>query len=183
MTDCKLMSTPMDTSVKLSKEMSLKTEEETEEMKNLPYQSAVGSLMYAMTGTRPDIAYAVGAVSAYNSNPGEAHWKAVKRIIRYLKGTRDLELEYRHDGKAIEGFSDADWGGNLDDRRSTTGYVFMLYGGAVTWNSKRQPTVALSTTEAEYMALGQTTKESTWLKNLLAEIGYMSQNEPVRIFS
>jgi hypothetical protein len=126
--------------------------------------------MYAMTGTRPDIAYAVGATSAYNANPGEQHWKAVKRIIRYLKGTKNLELEYRQNNERIHGYSDADWAGSLDDRRSMTGYVFVLCGGAITWNSKKQPTVALSTTEAEYMALGQTTKEAIWLRKQESDI-------------
>src|SRR5690349_24524472 len=86
-------------------------------------------------------------------------------------GSRDVELEYNRDAKAIEGYSDADWGGSPDDRRSTTGYVFILNGGAITWNSKKQPTVALSTTEAEYMALAQATKEAIWLQRFLAEIG------------
>ena len=99
-------------------------------------------------------------MSAFNSNPGEAHWKAVKRIMCYLKGTRELELEYRCKTNHIEGYADADWAGNLDDRRSTTGYVFILHGGAITWNSKKQPTVTLSTTEAEYLVLRQATKEA-----------------------
>jgi hypothetical protein len=183
MADCKPMSAPMDPNVKLSKGMSPKTRSEEENMKTVPYQNAVGSLMYVMTGTRPDIAYAVGAVSAYNANPGEAHWKAVKRIIRYLKGSRDLELTYSHGTKTIEGYADADWAGSLDDRRSTTGYVFILHGGAITWNSKKQPTVALSTTEAEYLALGQAAKESIWLKKLLTELGFHQKDRPIEINS
>src|SRR4051812_546770 len=128
--------------------------------------------MYAMIRTCPDIAYSVGATSVYNANPGEMHWKAVKRVIRYLKGTRNSTLEYRHGANPLEGYADADWAGSIDNRKSTTGYVFTLHGGAITWNSKKQPTVALSTTEAEYMALGQVTKEVIWLKKFLAEIGF-----------
>ena len=88
--------------------MSPTTEEEREYMKKVPYQSAVGSLMYAMLGTRPDIAYAVGAVSQYNSDPGKAHWIAVKRIFRYLKGTMNFSLKYKGSDMQLLGYSDAD---------------------------------------------------------------------------
>ena len=144
--------------------MSPVSGKDIEEMKNVPYQSAVGSLMYAMLGTRPDISFAVGAVSQYSSNPGELHWRAVKRIFRYLKGTVGHSLEYKRSDKIVHGYSDADWAGNIDNRRSTTGYAFLMNGGAVSWASKQQPTVALSTTEAEYMALAQATKEAVWIR-------------------
>jgi hypothetical protein len=183
MQDSKPISTPMDSSAKLSKESSPNDENETQNMKEIPYQNAVGSLMYAMLGTRPDIAYAVGAVSRYNSNPGESHWRAVKRIFRYLKGTRDLELHYGKTGKTLCGYSDADWAGDADDRRSTTGFTFLLGGGAITWKSQKQPTVALSTTEAEYMALCHSAKEAIWLKTLLRELGYQAGDTPTRIYT
>jgi hypothetical protein len=170
MFDCKPIGTPLDANAKLSKNMSPTSVEEEEEMKNVPYQSAIGSLMYAMLGTRPDIAYAVGAVSQYSSNPGRSHWTAVKRIFRYLKGTTNYALEYEASDSKLVGYSDADWAGNIDDRRSTTGYIFLIAGGAVSWSSKKQPTVALSTTEAEYMALTQATKEGIWIRRLLMEI-------------
>jgi len=129
-----------------------------------------------MLGTRPDIAYAVGAVSRYSSNPGELHWKAVKRILRYLKGTANFALEYNGgSSEKVKGYSDADWAGSLDDRRSTTGYVFTMNGAAVTWSSKKQPTVALSTTEAEYMAMTQAAKEAIWIRRFLAEV--LGENE------
>jgi hypothetical protein len=182
MSDCKSAPTPMDAGIKLSKDMSPKNDEENEAMKSVPYQNAIGSLMYVMTGTRPDIAYAVGATSVYNSNPGEKHWKAVKRIMRYLKGSRDFELEYKSTNDPMHGYSDADWGGNADDRRSTTGYTFIMSDAAVCWGSKRQPTVALSTTEAEYMALTQATKEAVWLKRFLQDIKLETQNN-VRILT
>jgi hypothetical protein len=106
----------------------------------------------------------VGAVSQYSSNPGEMHWKAVKRVFCYLKGMISYSLEYRSSDKTIHGFSDADWAGNIDDQQSTTGYVFLLNGGAVSWVSKKQLMVALSMMEVEYMALAQATKEAIWLQ-------------------
>lgn len=123
-------------------------------------------------GTRPDLAHAVGTVSRFNSNPGKEHWTAVKRILRYLKGTIDLRLEFRKDAERnIIGYADADWAADIDERRSTTGYVFTLQDGAISWNSKKQATVALSTTEAEYMALTSATQEVMWLRGIAGEVG------------
>src|SRR4051794_39819515 len=105
-------------------------------MKDIPYQSAVRSLMYAMLGTRPDISYAVGAVSQYSLNPGEEHWRAAKRIFCYLKGTINHSLEYKRSDNIIHGYSNADWAGNIDDRCSTTGYVYLMNKGVISWASK-----------------------------------------------
>jgi hypothetical protein len=163
--------------------MAPKSDEQAEEMQRIPYQSAIGSLMYAMLGTRPDIAYAVGATSRYCSNPGPSHWVAVKRIFRYLKGTMNHELEYKGQGQLI-GYTDADWAGDIDDRRSTTGYTFIVGGGSVTWNSRKQQTVALSTTEAEYMSLAEAAKEATWIRTFLFELGFGPvENVATRIYS
>ena len=134
------------------------------------YQSAVGSLMYAMLGTRPDLAYAVSVVSRYASNPTGTHWKAVKRIFRYIRGTLDLRLTFSGALEPLAGYTDADWGGDRDTRRSTSGYVFNVGSGAISWSSKRQPTVALSTCEAEYMGQTQAAKEAIWLSRLLEQI-------------
>jgi hypothetical protein len=182
MENSKPAATPMQAGVRLTKGMSPSTEEEIQEMEDIPYQSAIGSLMYAMLGTRPDLSYAVGALSQYSSKPGKEHWRAVKWTLRYLKGSIGYRLQYRRNGGPLQGYSDADWAGNLDDRRSTTGYVFLLGGASISWGSKKQPTVALSTTEAEYMALCQTAKEGIWLERLLGEIGY-SPSLPVAILS
>ena len=189
MLDCKPMLTPADGSIKLTREMSPTTAAEVSRMENVPYMSAVGSLMYAMVGTRPDIAFAVGAVSRYASNPGELHWRAVKRILRYLKGTAGRGLVFSGSltqdkgsaGVTVIGYSDADWAGSLDDRRSTTGYVFQLGGGAISWCSRKQKTTALSSTEAEYMAVAAAIKEALWLRFLLREAGF-PQDEPTVIF-
>ncbi len=136
------------------------------------YQSMVGSLLYAAMATRPDIAQAVSVVSKFNANPNAAHLMAVKRILRYLKGTLNLALKYeRSDSGTLIGYSDADWAGDQDDRRSTTGNVFLLGGGAVSWLSKKQSTVALSTAEAEYVALSQAAQECVWFRRLLSDLG------------
>lgn len=128
----------------------------------------VGGLLYIAMATRPDIAYAVGVVSRYSSKPTEAHLTAIKRILRYLKGTINLALKYSDEPDSLIGYSDADWAGNLD---STTGNLFLLGGGAVSWLSKKQPVVALSTSEAEYVALSSAAQEAVWLRRMLTELG------------
>lgn len=148
------------------------------------YQSIVGSLMYAMLGTRPDIAFAVSVVSRYGSNPTPEHYGAVKRILRYLRGTSHLKLVYRGDLQPLKGYTDSDWAGDQDTRRSTSGYVFNVGSGAVSWSSKRQPTVALSTCEAEYGGQTQAAKEAIWLKGFMdqLELGNISSPQAVIIF-
>ena len=146
------------------------TDEEHDEMKNIPYQEAIGCIMYLAQSTRPDIAYAVGLMSRFNSNHGRAHWSAVKRILRYLSKTRSLKLVYSKADDDLVGFSDSDWGGDKKDMKSTNGYTFILSGAAVSWNSKKQPTVAKSSTEAEYMALSMAASEAVWLKGIHHEI-------------
>ena len=172
MADCKPVSTPMEENLKLTKEMEPKNEEELEQMRRTPYRAAVGSLMHAMIATRPDICFAVGVVSRFMANPGMQHWMAVKRILRYLRGTANLCLELGGNGQqaTLVGYSDADWGGDAESRRSVSGYVFSLGSGAVSWSSKRQATVALSSTEAEYMASTHAVKEALWLRSLLRDI-------------
>ena len=129
-----------------------------------PYASAVGSLMYAMVYTRPYIAHVMGVLSRYMSKPRKEHWTAVKRVFRYLRGTIDYAIYYQGRPRTdrvinVHGFVDAEWARDLDHRRSTSGYVFNLFGGAISWMSKRQAVVALSTTEAEYMAATHARKE------------------------
>jgi hypothetical protein len=125
-----------------------KTHEEEEDMSHVPYASAVGSLMYAMVFTRPDIAHAVGVLSRYISKPGKEHWATVKMVFRYLSGTASYVLCYKGRPRLdrvvdIHDFVDANWAGDLDHRRSTSGYVFNLFGGIISWMSKRQVVVAL----------------------------------------
>jgi hypothetical protein len=104
------------------------------------------------------------------------HWMAVKRIFRYLQRTLQMKLQFgATPSNEVLGYCDADWGGDLEDRRSTTRFVFMIGGGAISWSSKRQPTIALSTTEAEYMANTQATKEAIWITKLMTDLGYMEE--------
>ena len=134
------------------------------------YQSMVGSLIYAAIATRLDIAHAVGTLAKFNSSPNEAHLTAVKRVFRYLKGTVKLHLQYEASDKDMEGYSDADWAAYSYDRRSTSGNVFVMSNGAISWASQKQPTVALSTVEAEYIALCLATQESVWLRQLSKDL-------------
>ena len=184
MQDCKTVSTPMDPGVKLTQEIIPSTTS-IEELQAIPYQSAVGSLMYAMTCTRPDLAYAVSVVSRYCSNYGPNHWIAVKRILRYIKGTIKYRLQLGGTRIVLSGYCDADWAGDLDSRRSTTGYAFVLGKGIVSWSSKRQSVVALSTAEAEYMAATHAVKEAIWLRELLKNLlpTYGDEKAPVEISS
>jgi transposase InsO family protein len=184
MKDCKPLATPLDSNSKLTRDMSPQNPEEVEEMKEIPYQNAVGSLVYAMISTRADISYPVGVVSQYMANPGPQHWIAVKRILRYLQGTSNHVLQYGGSPLSLQviGYCDADYAGDIDTRRSTTGYTFLLAGGAISWNSKKQPTVALSTTEAEYMAATHATKEAIWLQRFFKDIGFL-QDSPMTIYS
>jgi len=180
MQESKPVKVPIPIGVKLSVEQCPKTQEEEEDMSRVPYASAVGSLMYAMVCTRPDIAHAVGVLSRYMSKPGKEHWTAVKRVFRYLRGTTDYAICYQ--GRPgpdkvinVHGFVDAEWARDLDHRRSTSGYVFNLFGGAISWMSKRQAVVALSTTEAEYMVATHASKEAVWLQRLCSGIGFVQK--------
>lgn len=164
MQDAKPIRSPVDTSTKL-----VKGGDEDTCVDQQLYQSAVGSLLYLSTATRPDITYAVSNVAKFCAKPTQQHWVAVKRIFRYLRGTQNYGLLYsRSDSsKNCVGFSDADWGGDLCDRKSTSGYIG---GTAVSWRSKKQSCVALSTAEAEYIALASAAQESLWLQQLLADL-------------
>ena len=147
--------------------MKLKKDEVSKAFDPIRYQSMVGSVLYAATATRPDIAQAVGVVSKFNARPNESHLTAVKRGFRYLKGTVNLALKYKKKGDAVlVGYSDADWAGDQDDRHSTTGNLFVMSGSPVSWLSKKQLMVSLSTAEAEYVALSIATQEAVWLRRL-----------------
>ena len=143
MENAKPVSTPLGSQFKLSNKDSPKNDSERASMRNTPYASAIGSIMYAMICTRPDIAHAVGVVSRFMSNPGKQHWEAVKWILRYLRGTTDRVLCFGSNELALTGFVDADLAGSdLDERRSTSGYVFTYGGTVVSWTSRLQKIVA-----------------------------------------
>ncbi len=123
------------------------------------------------TRARPDIGYSVSSAARFSAKPTKENWTAVKRIFRYLNGTVNLGLVYSKDKEQeCQGYSDADWAGDLGDRKSTSGYIFKLSGGAISWRSKKQSCVALSTAEAEYIALASAAQESVWLQELLTSL-------------
>jgi hypothetical protein len=141
------------------------------------YQSAVGALLHAARCTRPDISYAMTALSQHCKAPSEQHWQAVKRVFRYIRGTVDHGLTYKGTGSSKDppsllGFCDSDYAEDETDRRSITGYAFLLSGAAISWASRKQPTVAHSSTEAEYMAASDAAKEAAWWRSFLSSLGY-----------
>lgn len=168
MNDAKTVSIPADPHAMLS---SIDGNES--EIPNVPYREAVGSLMFLAMISRPDIAFAVNALSRYLNKYNQYHWNAAKRVFRYLKETAELGIMYKsgRNDFILEGYSDADFAGDIETRRSTTGYVFMLANGPVTWTSQRQQSVTLSTTEAEYVAAAAAAKETMWLRKLMNDIG------------
>uniref|UniRef100_A0A2N9HLM6 Integrase catalytic domain-containing protein n=1 Tax=Fagus sylvatica TaxID=28930 RepID=A0A2N9HLM6_FAGSY len=178
MKHAKPVSTPLGGHFKLSKKSCPSSNKEKENMASIPYSSAVGSLMYAMVCTRPDIAHAVGVVSRFMVNPGKEHWEAVKWIFRYLRGSSKSCLSFGSSKPVLEGYTDADMAGDLDGRKSTSGFLFTFAGGAVSWQSKLQKCVALSTTEAEYIAATEAGKEMLWMKRFLQDLG-LKQDEYV----
>ena len=167
----KALSTPLPPYMKLCLNDCPKSDAEKAEMAKVPYSSAVGSLMYAMICTRPDIAFAVGVVSRYMSNPGKKHWEAVKGVMRYLNGTKELCICFGSREACVLGYTDADYAGDMDKRRSTSGYVFIFTGGAVSWRSRLQNCTSMSTTEAEYIAASEACKEAIWLARLVGDLG------------
>ena len=175
--DAKSVATPVVVGTKLTKA------KEGDEIFDIElYQSAVGSLQYLSMMTRPDITFAVSNVAKYCSKPTQEHWVAVKRIFRYLNGTPDYGLLY-NSGNSAEciGFSDSDWAGDSDDRKSTSGYVFQINGTAITWRSRKQSCVALSTAEAEYVALSQAAQEAVWLRQLNFDLKG-EQSKPTTVY-
>ena len=142
-------------------------------VKRASINKLLGCLAYVSTATRPDIAAAVVTLSQFMSDPSKEHWIGVKRMLRYIKGTLSYGLKFsvNDDEYDLYGFSDADWAGDADNRRSTSGYVFKVADFTVNWCRKKQATVAKSTTEAEYVALSQSTQEAFYLRNLLADLG------------
>lgn len=167
MSDCKPVSTPLSTSEKLSLHEGtlLGSNDGTQ------YRSIVGALQY-LTLTRPDIAFPVNKVCQFLHAPTTVHWMAVKRILRYIKHCTRLGLKiYKSSSTLVSAFSDADWAGSIDDRKSTGGFAVFLGSNIVSWIARKQPTVSRSSTESEYKALANATAEVIWIQTLLMEIG------------
>lgn len=193
MEDAKVASTSADYNVKLTKDMCPKSDEEKKKVSKYPYRELIGCLMYLSVGTRPDISFAVSELSKYLANPGKAHWTAALHVLRYLKGTAGLGITFTRSGGSpvvlkaysdfqyngpsnrslrLEAYSDADWGGDKDTRRSHTGGVLFLAGGAISWISKKQNSVAMSSAEAEYMSASLVCREVIWIRSLLTGLGF-----------
>lgn len=168
MNNSKPVATPVESGLKL-----IKAEQEDDIQGQ--YQQLVGSLMYLMLGTRPDLCFAISYFSRYQDKATKTHWTQLKRVLPYLKGISSYHLVYtRKDGAhPLVGYVDADWANDPDERKSTSGYIFEVYGNPVCWASKKQGVVALSTTEAEYIAAAQAVCEAMWLKKLFKDIGYV----------
>ena len=144
----------MSHGISLSKTQCPVTHDERDRMSKIPYAYAIGSIMYAMLCTRPDVSYALSTTSRYQSDPGEGHWTTIKNILKYLRRTKDAFLLYggKEDELVVNGYIDASFQTDKDDFRSQSGYVFCLNGGTVSWRSSKQDTIADSTIEAEYIA-------------------------------
>lgn len=185
MLEAKPVSTPAEPGLYLNKS------ESKNDLVNLPYREAIGSLLFLSRVSRPDIEYAVNYLSQFLDSYNQEHWRAVKRIFRYLIGTIDVGLVYGNSGSSagsanfgessaqLVGYTDADYAGCLSTRRSRSGYVFLFNGTPISWSSQRQEVVALSTAEAEYIALFQGTKESVWLRRMMNELGLKQNCVPI----
>jgi hypothetical protein len=171
LSDVKSTKTPFDPGCSLSKEMCPVTEEEKTLASKQPYRELVGSLMYLMVCTRPDIAFAICQLSRYGSNHGSGHWSALMHVIRYVKGTKSLGITFRgNSGLYPSLFSDASFASDKDSRRSVSGYISYVGGGPISWKSKLQSTTALSTCESEYIALCSAAQEAVHLRCLFQEL-------------
>ncbi len=169
LTDAKPYRSPMVPGIIYSKDDSPSTPQEAACMEKVPYQEAIGSLMYASITTQPDISFTVAALSQFLDNPGDVHWEAVKHILHYLSGTKDFVLTYGDECHDLIGYTDAD-GTTQEHRHAISGHTFLINGGAVSWSSKKQELITLSTAEAEYVAVTHAAKEALWLQRLVFEL-------------
>lgn len=177
MENSKSVSTPMD-----KNSAKLMHTSKDDPAGDVPYRQIVGCLIYLVTCTRPDIAFAVSKLSSYLENPENCHYMAAKRVLRYIAGTRTKGILYNGSARInLKGFSDSDFAGDFETRKSTGGYVFRMCSGAVSWKSKKQTCVATSTCEAEYMSLCTASKEAVWLSRLLASLQGSTSPEPISI--
>ena len=179
MADCKPASIPMNPGIANS---LLLSNQQADRATIKWYQSAIGSLMWPAVHTPPDISYSVGVFSRYCANPGPIHCNLVVQIFWYLAGTLELGITFRSDiADELIGYTDSDWAGLKDGRRSTGGYAFLLSGGPVSHQSKQQATVVLSSTEAEYMATTEAGKKALWIARFLATLEYRLPGHPVSL--
>ncbi|KAK9053671.1 hypothetical protein SSX86_024745 [Deinandra increscens subsp. villosa] len=184
MSNSKKGAVPLTKGTILDKSQAPKTEREISQMASIPFASAIGSIMYAMLCTRPDVSYALSVTSRYQQTPGLAHWTAVKNILKYLRNTTDMFLVYGgvDEELTVRCYTDASFQTDRDDSRSQSGFVFTLNGGAVSWRSSKQPVVADSTTESEYIAASEAAKEAVWMKKFISDLDAMpSIRQPIEM--
>lgn len=162
MSNCNTADTPIECKLNIEKSESCAT--------NVPYQRLIGSLMYLAILTRPDIAYALSYLSQFNNCYDVTHFNYAKRVLKYLQKTKHYCLEYSKGNVELQGYVDADWASDSLDRKSYTGFCFVMNGSVISWQSRKQKTVSLSSTEAEYVALSEASREAVYLKNLMYEI-------------
>ncbi|WVZ90430.1 hypothetical protein U9M48_036732 [Paspalum notatum var. saurae] len=175
---------PMSHGMRFSEKQCPSSDEERERMSKVPYASAVGSIMYAMICTRPDVSYALSVMSRYQANPGETHWTLVKNILKYLRRTKNIFLVFGGEEQlVVNGYTDAGFQTDTDNSRSQLGFVFTVNGGAVSWKSSKQETVADSATEAEYIAASEAAKEGVWMRRFLIELGvFPNASSPLNLY-
>jgi hypothetical protein len=152
-------------------------------MSKVPYASAIGSIMYAMICTRPDVSYALSVASGYQADLGESHWTLVKNILKYLRRTKDVFLVYEgEEVLVVNGYTDAIFQTDTDDSQSQSGFVFTINGGAVSWKSSKQETVTDSIEEAEYIVASGAAKEGVWMRRFLIELGvFLDASSPLNL--
>ena len=180
--DAKPVPTPLPPGVKLGKEYCPTEQEDIDEMKNVPYRELLGMLSYIANHSRPDISFATNLLSQVQLNPGRIHWEAAKRILRYLKGTRNLSLTWGKSKEGLTGYTDSGFASEDLNWKSMGGYVFTIAGGAISWAAKKQSLVALSTSEAEYIAMCEAVKELLWIRKLLTEL-FRPLNHAIRLYA
>lgn len=175
MIDCKAVSTPIEKGLRLIAGDQYDA--------NIPYRELIGCLTYATLTTRPDLCAATNYFSRFQSCFTHEHFTHAKRILRYIQGTTDLKIEYRKSDKAesLIGYADSDWAGDVNDSKSTSGFVFKVFGNTVTWTTHKQDVVSQSSTEAEYAAVAEAMNEAEWIKQLLRELN-IEPKEPTTIF-
>nr|GEY01143.1 retrotransposon protein, putative, Ty1-copia subclass [Tanacetum cinerariifolium] len=177
-------SIPIQEKLKLSKSQGASTHAELKRMQNVPYALAVGSIMYAVRCTHPDVAFAQNVTSRFQHNPGDLHWTTVKNILKYFRNTKDMFLVYGGDLKRelrVSCYTDAGYMTDADDLKSQTGYVFVLNGGAVDWKSAKQRIFATSSAEAEYISAFDASKEVVWVRKFISGLGVVPTiEEPIK---
>ena len=176
MSDCRSIFTPQEQNIVMMPN-------EDEPVDKVRYQAVIGSITYAVIATRPDLAQTLGSVYQFALNPSKEHWTAVKRILRYIKGPVNHGILFdgqKENDVHLQGYVDADWGRNPNERKSQSGYVLFVCGGIVSWASKKQPIIALSSMEAEYIASNLALQEGIWPRSLLNDFGFI-QKQPTNM--